>query len=192
MGGRDGGGRGKALTHSRASVVVIDTDAGLQGCGYAKAPFDAACWDIPEQSLTAPFWLLPGGKLTDGAPMYQVAPQKATDETIRETQDYRKQGYRQFQIRVGADRTAEITRIRATVPLLKPGETAMAQVVHFAAATQPEFLQNPTDRMNYNTRSTGNGGPIAKDGKLFATDTPGLGVSADFNSRGVSVEEFGR
>ena len=344
-------GGGNAIEVARASVVVIDTDAGLQGCGeftpcgenymvahsegvealarlvapqllgedprhvarierlmdhavqghgYAKAPFDAACWDILGQACGQPVWMLLGGKLTDGAPMYRVAPQKATDETIAEMERYRAQGYRQFQIKVGGDWATDIDRIRATVPLLKSGEKAMAdanqgwrvdnairvaratrdldfileqpcrtyeecqqvrriaeqpmkldecitgltvaqQIVadrgaeicclklsnlgglskarrvrdflvenripvvaedtwggeiastalaHFAASTPEDNLQNTTDLMNYNTRSTGIGGAWAKDGKLFAPEMPGLGVTPDFDSLGEPVAEY--
>lgn len=344
-------GAGNAIELAKASVVVIDTDAGLQGCGeftpcgenymvahsegvealarlvaphllgedprqvarierlmdhavqghgYAKAPFDAACWDILGQAGDQPVWMLLGGKLTDGAPMYRVAPQKATDETIAEMERYRAQGYRQFQIKVGGDWASDIDRIRATVPLLKPGEKAMADanqgwrvdnairvaratgdldfileqpcrtyeecqqvrrvaeqpmkldecvtgmaaaqrivadrgaeicclkisnlgglskarrvrdflvenripvvaedtwggqiasstLAHFAASTPEEYLQNTTDLMNYNTRSTGVGGAWAKDGKLFAPDAPGLGVTPDFDSLGDRVAEY--
>ncbi len=170
-------GAGNGIEVARASVVVIDTDAGLTGCGeftpcgenymvahsegvpalarlvapsllgedprgvarveqildhtvqghgYAKAPFDAACWDILGQSLEAPLWALWGGKLTEAAPMYRVAPQRARDETIAELDRHRAAGYRQFQIKVGADWARDIETIRETVPLLKPGEKAMA------------------------------------------------------------------
>ncbi len=344
-------GAGNAIETATASVVVIDTDAGLQGCGeftpcgenymvahsegvvalarlvaphllgedprqvgrieqlmdhlvqghgYAKAPFDAACWDILGQACDQPVWMLLGGKLTDGAPMYRVAPQKAVDETVAEMNAYRDQGYRQFQIKVGGDWATDIDRIRSTVPLLQPGEKAMADanqgwrvdnairvaratrdldfileqpcrtyeecqqvrrvaeqpmkldecvtgiqmaqrivadrgaeicclkisnlgglskarrvrdylvenripvvsedtwggeitsavVAHFAASTPSEYLQNTTDLMNYNTRSTGIGGPEARNGKLYASDTPGLGVVPDFESLGAPVEEF--
>ena len=112
--GSYGWGAGNAITIARASVVVIDTDAGLQGCGeftpcgenymiahsegvdafarlaaphllgqdprqvgrmerlmdhlvqghgYAKAPFDAAFWDILGQATGQPVWMLLGGKL---------------------------------------------------------------------------------------------------------------------------------
>ena len=344
-------GAGNAIETAIASVVVIDTDAGLQGCGeftpcgenymvahsegvaalarlvapkllgedprqvgwieqlmdhlvqghgYAKAPLDAACWDILGQACDQPVWMLLGGKLTDGAPMYRVAPQKAVDETVAETDRYRAQGYRQFQVKVGGDWTTDIDRIRTTVPLLQSGEKAMADanqgwrvdnairvaratrdldfileqpcrtyeecqqvrrvaeqpmkldecvtgmhmaqrivadrgaeicclkisnlgglskarrvrdylienripvvsedtwggeittsvVAHFAASTPPEYLQNTTDLMNYNTRSTGNGGPVSRDGKLYASDTPGLGVTPDFESLGAPVAEY--
>ena len=345
-------GAGNAIETAIASVVVIDTDSGLQGCGeftpcgenymvahsagvpalaklvapvllgedprqlgrieqvldgtvqghgYAKAPFDAACWDILGQATEQPVWMLLGGKLTDGAPMYRVAPQKATDETLAEMRRYRDQGNRQFQIKVGSDWRSDIERIEAGVGLLEPGEVAMADanqgwrvdnavrvaratkdldyileqpcrtyeecqqvrrvatqpmkldecltgmaaaqrvvadrgaelcclkisnlggltkarrvrdflienripvisedswggeiasaaVAHFAASTPAEYLQNTTDLMNYNTRSTGIGGPTTRDGRLFATDTPGLGVVPDFDRLGDPVMDFG-
>ena len=351
VGGVYAWGAGNRIETAMASVVVIDTDAGLQGCGeftpcgenymiahsegvealarlvaphllgqdprqvaaieqimdhlvqghgYAKAPFDAACWDILGQASGQPVWMLLGGKLTDGAPMYRVAPQKATDETLAEMQRYRAEGYRQFQIKVGSNWHGDIERIEEGVSLLQPGEKAMADanqgwrvddairvaqatakldyileqpcrtyeecqqvrrvaqqplkldecvtgisaaqrivadrgaeicclkisnlgglskarrvrdyllenripvvsedtwggeitssvVAHFAVSTPPEYLQNTTDLMNYNTRSTGFGGPIAKGGKLYATDTPGLGVNADFDSLGSSIAEY--
>ena len=344
-------GAGNAIETAMASVVVIETDAGLQGCGeftpcgenymvahsegvealarlvaphllgedprqvgrieelldhlvqghgYAKAPFDAACWDILGKACGQPVWMLLGGKLTDGAPMYRVAPQKATDETLTEMQRYRDQGYRQFQIKVGGDWATDIDRIHAGVDLLRPGEKAMADanqgwrvdnairvaratkdldyileqpcrtyeecqqvrrvaqqpmkldecmtgmavaqrivadrgaeicclklsnlgglskarrirdflvenripvvsedtwggeittsvVAHFAASTPPEYLQNTTDLMNYSTRSTGIGSAWAEKGKLYAPDTPGLGVTPDFDSLGDPVAEY--
>lgn len=344
-------GAGNAIETAMASVVVIDTDAGLQGCGeftpcgenymvahsegvealarlvaphligqdprqvakieqlldhlvqghgYAKAPFDAACWDILGQACDQPVWMLLGGKLTDGAPMYRVAPQKSTEDTLAEMEGYRSQGYRQFQIKVGGDWVGDIDRIHLALAILKPGEKAFADanqgwrvdnairvaratrdldfileqpcrtyeecqqvrrvadhpmkldecvtdirmaqrivadrgaeicclklsnlgglskarrvrdylvenriavvsedtwggeitssvVAHFAASTPEEFLQNTTDLMNYNTRTTGIGGPTTADGKLFATDTPGLGVVPDFESLGAPVAEY--
>lgn len=345
-------GAGNAIATAMASVVVIDTDAGLQGCGeftpcgenymvahsegveafarlaaphllgedprqigrmerlmdhivqghgYAKAPFDAAFWDIMGQATDQPVWMLMGGKLTDGAPMYRVAPQKSLEETIAELDEHRASGYRQFQVKVGSDWVTDIDRIRETVPLLKPGEKAMADanqgwrvdnavrvaratrdldfileqpcktyeecqqvrrvaeqpmkldecvtgieaarrivndrgaemcclkisnlgglskarrvrdflidhgipvvsedtwgaeitsaaLAHFAASTPEEMLINSTDLMNYVTQSTGIGGPTTADGKLFATDTPGLGVTPDFESLGAPVATYG-
>lgn len=352
VGGSYGWGAGNAITTAIASVVVIDTDAGLQGCGeftpcgenymvahsegvealarlvaprllgedpqqvarieqlmdhlvqghgYAKAPFDAACWDILGKACDQPLWMLLGGKLTDGAPMYRVAPQKATKKTLAEMQRYRAQGYRQFQIKVGGDWSSDIDRIREGVALLHAGEKAMADanqgwrvdnairvaratrdldyileqpcrsyeecqqvrrvadqpmkldecitgmaaaqrivadrgadicclkisnlgglskarrardflienripvvsedtwggeiataaVAHFAASTPPDYLQNTTDLMNYNTRSTGIGGAMARDGKLYAPDVPGLGVTPDWASLGTPVADYG-
>ena len=348
VGGTYAWGAGNTIAVAKASVIVIDTDAGLTGCGeftpcgenymvahsegvaalaglvaphllgqdprqvgcierlmdhivqghgYAKSPFDAACWDILGQTTDQPVWMLMGGRHTIGAPMYRVAPQKPLAETIAELDAHRAAGYRQFQIKVGADWSTDIGRIRETLPLLRPGEKAMADanqgwrvdnairvaratrdldfileqpcktyeecqqvrrvatqpmkldecvtglhaaqrivadqgaeicclkisnlgglskarrvrdylvenripvvaedtwggeitsaaLAHFAASTPAEFLVNSTDLMNYNTRSTGIGGPTTRDGRLFATDTPGLGVVPDYDSLGPPV-----
>ena len=345
-------GAGNPISVAVANVVVIETDAGISGCGeftpcgenymvahsegveaflklsasqligedprqvarierlmdhivqghgYAKAPIDAACWDILGKATGQPVWMLMGGKLTDGAPMYRVAPQKPLEETIRELDEHRAAGYRQFQVKVGGDWVVDIDRIRETVPLLKAGEKAMADanqgwrvdnairvaratkdldfileqpcktyeecqqvrrvaeqpmkldecvtgiqmaqrivadrgaevcclkisnlgglskarrvrdylvenripvvsedtwggqittaaVAHFAASTPEEYLVNSTDLMNYNTKNTGIGGPSTRSGKLYATDTPGLGVEPDFASLGEPIAAWG-
>ena len=277
-------------------------DKALKGHGYAKAPFDAACWDILGKSACQPVWMLLGGKLTDGASLYRPAPQKAPDEMVREMEKLRRQGYRQFQIKVDADWKTDIDRIQATVPALKAGEKAMADanqgwhvdeaikvaratrdfdyimeqpcqtyeeclrvrrfidrpmkldecitgmgmaqrvvadlsaefvclkisnlgglskarrtrdflidnrisvvsedtwggeivtatIAHFAASTPEEFLLNTCDLHNYNKEKTGKPGPETRDGKLFASTTPGLGVEPDFQSLGEPVASFSR
>ncbi|WP_299625268.1 mandelate racemase/muconate lactonizing enzyme family protein [Pelagibius sp.] len=175
VGGEYRWGAGNVLTEGRTTVVVIDTDAGLSGCGefcpcgesymeahsegteaaarllapallgedprqlakiegimdatlrghgYAKSPFDAACWDILGKATGQPVWMLLGGRLTEGAPMYRVAPQKAPEAMRDEILRHRAAGYRQFQVKVGADWAGDIERIRETVPALQPGERA--------------------------------------------------------------------
>ncbi len=170
-------GAGNVIDVAHANVVVIDTDAGLQGCGeftpygenymiahsqgvegvlrllapkllgedprqvakierlmdqvvqvhgYAKSPIDAACWDVLGQVASQPVWMLLGGKLTDGALMYRVAPQKSVEESMREMENYCAAGYRQFQIKVGADWQSDIERIHQTVGILNAEEKAMA------------------------------------------------------------------
>ena len=351
VGGEYRWGAGNAIAIASSSVVVLETDAGLSGCGefcpcgenymeahsegveaaarllapkllgqdprqvavieaimdktikghgYAKAPFDAACWDLLGQSLGEPVWLLLGGKQIDGAPMYHVAPQRAPAEMQGEMETLRARGYRHFQVKVGADWARDIERIRATVPTLQPGEVAFADanqgwrvdeairvaratrdldyfleqpcqtyeeclqvraktdlpmkldecvndirvaqrivaersaeavclkiakqgglskarrlrdflvdnrvpvvaedswggeivtatLAHFAASTPPEMLVNTTDLHNYNTVSTGQPGPRTADGRLYASDAPGLGVAPDFESLGAPVARY--
>ena len=351
VGGTYSWGSGNAISIAKATVVVVDTECGLSGCGeftpcgenymvahsegvgvtmkllaphligedprqieaidrtmdhvvqghgYAKAPVIAACYDILGKSTDLPVWMLLGGKLTDGAPMYRVAPQKNIKETKRELETHRDAGYRQFQIKVGADWESDIERIRTIVPLLKAGERAMADanqgwrvdnairvaratrdldyifeqpcrtyeecqqvrryveqpmkldecvtgmlaaqrivhdrgaeicclkvsnlgglskarkvrdllienripvvsedtwggeitsavVAHFAASTPEDYLVNSTDLHNYNTRSTGVGGPLVREGKLFASNQPGLGVEPDLHSLGDPVAVY--
>lgn len=281
-------------------AISWDMDKAVLGHGYAKAPIIAACYYLLGKSCELPVWMLLGGKLTDGAPMYRVAPQKSAADTAAELDRHRASGYRQFQIKVGADWRDDIGRIQATVPLLQPGERAMADanqgwridnairvanatrdldyifeqpcrtyeecqlvrphvaqpmkldecvngmhaaqrivqdrgaeicclkisnlgglakarkvrdflvdnripvvaedtwggeitsavVAHFAASTPKDFLVNSTDLHNYNTRSTGTGGPIVKNGKLYAPDTPGLGVEPDIDSLGDPIVTY--
>ena len=71
------------------------------------------------------------------------------------------------------------------------GEITTSAVAHFATSTPQEYLVNSTDLHNYNTRSTGIGGPHVKDGKLYASDTPGLGVEPDFESLGDPIAIYG-
>jgi len=289
---------GKDPRELRAIERVMDTT--MQGHGYAKAPFDAACWDILGQATEQPVWMLMGGKLTDGAPMYRVAPQKEINETIAEMDRHRKAGYRHFQIKVGGDWQTDIDRIRSTMAVLKPGEKAyadanqgwtvndavyvvravgdldvmieqpcrtyeeclhvrghtdlpmkldecvtdirMAQrivhdracevvclkisnlgglskarrvrdfltenglsvvaedtwggeittaaLAHLAASTPEELLYNTTDLCNYNTERTGKPIPETRDGKLYASDASGLGVTPDFDSLGDPVAVY--
>ena len=272
-------------------------DSTVRGHGYAKSPIDSACWDILGKATGQPVWMLMGGKLTDGAPMYRVAPQKSINETLVEMDQYRNAGYRHFQIKVGGDAASDIERIRATMSILKSGENAYADanqgwtineavkvvravrdldvmieqpcqtyeeclhvrahtdlpmkldecvtdirvaqrivrdkaaevvclkisnlgglsrarlvrdflvsnglsvvsedtwggeittaaVAHFAASTPQEYLYNTTDLHNYNVESTGIPGPETREGKLFASDSPGLGVEPDFDSLGDPV-----
>ena len=96
-------------------------DDTIRGHGYAKAPFDAACWDLLGKATGQPVWLLLGGKYSDGAPMYRVAPQKSTDETLAEMA--RHVGATQawgellaWQLAQGADPVAELclAKVQAT------------------------------------------------------------------------------
>lgn len=275
-------------------------DNTVRGHGYAKSPFDAACWDLLGKSTGMPIWMLMGGKLTEGAPMYRVAPQKPIEETLSEMERHRQAGYRHFQIKVGNDAVTDIDRIRDTMAILKKGEKAYAdanqgwtvneavrvvravrdldvmieqpcrtyeeclhvrartdlpmkldecvtgihvaqrivadraaEVVclkisnlggltkarrvrdylvdnglsvvaedtwggeittaalsHFAASTPAELLYNTTDLHNYNLEHTGRPGPETRDGKLFASDSAGLGVEPDFESLGNPVAVY--
>ena len=67
------------------------------------------------------------------------------------------------------------------------GEITTAALAHFAASTPPELLYNTTDLHNYNVETTGMPGPATRDGKLFASDSPGLGVEPDLDSLGDPV-----
>ncbi|GAB5467108.1 MAG: mandelate racemase/muconate lactonizing enzyme family protein [Rhodospirillales bacterium] len=351
VGGRYLWGAGEVIAVADTTVVVIGTDAGLEGCGeccpiggnylaayaegvraaaprlakallgedprqigriealmdralkghgYAKAAFDAACWDLLGQACGQPLWMLFGGKLSQSAPTYRVAPQKPPAEMVAEIARHRASGYRQFQIKVGADWSGDIQRIHDGVAALEPGELAFADAntgwrvdeairvcravrdldlfieqpcltyeeclqvrartdlpmkldecvtdlfmaervvadraaeavcvkvskqggltkakrlrdylaehslpmvvedtwggeivtaaqAHLAVSTPAHLLVNSTDLHNYNVGSTGQPGPVMREGRLHAPDGPGLGVTPDYESLGAPVAVY--
>lgn len=70
------------------------------------------------------------------------------------------------------------------------GEITTATIAHFATSTPGEFLVNTCDLHNCNVQSTGIPGPETSDGKMYASDSPGLGVEPDFDSLGEPVAVY--
>lgn len=69
-------------------------------------------------------------------------------------------------------------------------EITTAALAHLAVSTPPEYLYNTTDLANYNLERTGLPRPITRHGRLFASDDPGLGVEADYDSLGEPVAVY--
>ena len=57
------------------------------------------------------------------------------------------------------------------------GDIATAAIAHLAHSTPPEFLFTSTDFNSYVTVSTAAGAPQREDGRLAASDQPGLGIA---------------
>ena len=70
------------------------------------------------------------------------------------------------------------------------GAITTAAVAHFAASTPPEFLYNTTDLHNYVAHSIGRPAPRTAGGKLYAADSPGLGVEPEFLALGKPVATY--
>ena len=70
------------------------------------------------------------------------------------------------------------------------GEITTAAVSHFAASCPESYLYNTTDLHNYNTASTGGPPPEVRDGKLFASTQPGLGVTPLASALGEPLAEY--
>ena len=67
------------------------------------------------------------------------------------------------------------------------GQITTAAVAHFAASTPVDHLYNSTDLCAYVTKRTGVEDPIVRNGKLFVSDAPGLGMTPDFASLSAPV-----
>ena len=107
-------------------VIERAMDRVLRGHQFAKSAVDIACWDILGKSTGLPVHTLLGGKMNVSMPMYRVIPQKTPEETRTTMDEYRAEGYRQFQVKVGNNWKQDIENILLVHDLLQPGEVAYA------------------------------------------------------------------
>jgi L-alanine-DL-glutamate epimerase-like enolase superfamily enzyme len=101
-------------------------DAALQGHPYVKSALDMACWDLLGKATGQPACLLLGGRYGEDFGLYRAISQDAPDAMAARVCDYRAQGYRRFQLKVGGDPAADIERIRAASTQLQPGDRLVA------------------------------------------------------------------
>jgi L-alanine-DL-glutamate epimerase-like enolase superfamily enzyme len=101
-------------------------DSALLGHPYVKSAIDVACWDILGKTNNAPIWQFLGGRFGDSVELYRAISQRPAAEMAENVAGYREQGYRKFQLKVGADPLEDIARIRAVADVLLAGETLVA------------------------------------------------------------------
>ena len=101
-------------------------DAVLKGHPYVKSGIDVACWDILGQAAGLPACQLLGGRYGDDFPLYRAISQESPDDMARRVAEYRDEGYRRFQLKVGGDPLEDIARIRAVSKVLEPGDRLIA------------------------------------------------------------------
>ncbi len=103
-----------------------DMDKALKGHPYVKSAIDIACWDILGQVSNQPVCNLLGGRYGDDFVLYRAISQKAPDEMAANVSDYRNEGYRRFQLKVGSDPNTDIARIKAVSEVLQPDDKLVA------------------------------------------------------------------
>ncbi len=101
-------------------------DAALLGHPYGKSPIDMACWDLLGQDTGKPICVLMGGRYGESVALYRAISQESPAEMAGKVAGYRSEGYRKFQLKVGADPLDDIERIRAVATVLEAGETLVA------------------------------------------------------------------
>jgi L-alanine-DL-glutamate epimerase-like enolase superfamily enzyme len=101
-------------------------DAALQGHPYVKSAIDMACWDILGKVSGQPVCVLLGGRYGEDFVLYRAISQESPAEMARRVADYRSQGYRRFQLKVGGDPLVDIDRIRAAAAQLRSGDRLIA------------------------------------------------------------------
>ena len=101
-------------------------DAALKGHAYVKSGIDMACWDILGKATGQPVCTLLGGRFGEDFPLYRAISQEAPEAMASRVAEYRAQGYRRFQLKVGGDPADDIARIRAVAAKLQPGDRLVA------------------------------------------------------------------
>jgi L-alanine-DL-glutamate epimerase-like enolase superfamily enzyme len=101
-------------------------DAVLKGHPYVKSAIDIACWDILGKVTGQPVCHLLGGRYGDDFVLYRAISQESPEAMAAKVADYREEGYRRFQLKVGADPLTDIERIKAVAAELVPGDVLIA------------------------------------------------------------------
>lgn len=114
------------LDPTNLGVLNQTMDAVLRGHAYVKAPIDIACWDILGKVAGLPVYKLLGGAAQDKVALYRAISQEAPEAMAAKIDGYHKEGYRKFQLKVGADADTDIARIHATRAVLKSGDILVA------------------------------------------------------------------
>jgi len=114
------------LDPTQLDVVNAAMDGALKGHPYAKSAIDMACWDILGRSCGLPACVLLGGRYGPDFVLYRAISQASPEEMGSRVAEYRRQGYRRFQLKVGGDVDTDIARIRAVAAELQPGDVLVA------------------------------------------------------------------
>lgn len=101
-------------------------DRALKGHAYVKSAVDIACWDILGQAANMPVCELLGGRFGESTPLYRAISQQPPRQMAENVAEYRAQGYRRFQLKVGGDADEDIERIRAVRAVLDPRDKLVA------------------------------------------------------------------
>ncbi|MFJ4156697.1 cis-3-hydroxy-L-proline dehydratase [Pseudomonas sp. NPDC089752] len=98
----------------------------LKGHPYAKSAMDMACWDLLGKATEQPVYNLLGGLLTENVTLFKVISRDTPDVMASKLASYQDQGFRQFQMKVGAKASDDIERIFAVSENLKSGNVLAA------------------------------------------------------------------
>ncbi len=122
----------------------------IDGHGAVKAGFDMACWDILGKALGKPLYDLLGGRLREQVPIYRSIPTIAPAEMVESVGDWRSEGYRMFQLRVGhGDLQADLRRIADVIAERRQGELFTVDVAGHWRRDEALYVLNATKHLAY-------------------------------------------
>ena len=111
---------------TQTSKLNMIMDRCLKGHAYVKSPIDIACWDIKGQLAGKPVCELLGGRYGDDFILYRAISQVDPEAMAENVKQYRDEGYRRFQLKVGGNPDEDIERIRLASNVLEPGDKLIA------------------------------------------------------------------
>lgn len=106
--------------------INLRMDELLKGHPYVKSAFDMACWDILGKATGQPVYNLLGGRLLDKVKLFKVVSRQDPDAMAKKIRQYQDEGFKQFQMKVGAGADTDIERIRAVSAELDAGNILAA------------------------------------------------------------------
>lgn len=101
-------------------------DAAMKGHAYVKSAIDIACWDILGKATGHSVCTLLGGRYGEDFGLYRAISQESPEAMAAKVADYRSEGYRRFQLKVGGDPDVDIERIRAVAAQLQTRDRLVA------------------------------------------------------------------
>lgn len=107
-------------------VINEKMDRVLKGHPYVKSAVDVACWDIFGKLTGRPVCELLGGRYDSKVTLYRAISQRPAAEMAENVAEYRRQGYRRFQLKVGGNADDDIARIQAVREVLEPSDKLVA------------------------------------------------------------------
>ncbi len=107
-------------------AINFHMDDNLKGHPYAKSAIDMACWDILGKNTKLPVYTLLGGLINKQVKLFKVISRREPNEMAKNIISYQKQGFKQFQMKVGAKVDEDIERIFKVSEKLEKGNVLNA------------------------------------------------------------------
>ncbi|MDO3720607.1 enolase C-terminal domain-like protein [Marinobacter sp. chi1] len=103
-------------------------DQALTGHSVAKAAIDIACWDLLGKAAGLPVYTLLGGLLSPSMPLHRIVPLAEPGEMEASLRQYRAEGFRHIQIKLGHEVEADIELMQRLGRLKQPDELWVGDV----------------------------------------------------------------
>ncbi len=111
---------------TRIHAINALMDSALGGHKYVKSVLDIACWDIIGKAAELPVCTLLGGRYVGNYPLYRAISQNTPEKMADDVARFRSEGYRRFQLKVGAQPDDDIRRIQAALEKVQEGDILIA------------------------------------------------------------------